>query len=208
MRERLYLFDTTLRDGQQTQGVQFSTPEKRADRRGAGCAGRRLHRGRLARRQPDRQRFLRRAAADRSATFTAFGMTKRSGRSAENDDVLAAVLNADTPAVCLVGKANAFHVRTALGIDAGRKPRQHRPLVRACGGAGPRGACSTPNISSTATGQPGLCAGLPARRLRRRRPLDRALRHQRRHPAGRGRRHHPCGDRLGHPRRPAGDPYP
>src|SRR5690606_22060426 len=50
------------------------------------------------------------------ATFTAFGMTKRAGRSAENDDVLAAVLNADTPAVCLVGKTHDFHVQTALRI--------------------------------------------------------------------------------------------
>ncbi len=55
------------------------------------------------------------------ATFTAFGMTKRAGRSAENDDVLAAVMNAGTPAVCLVGKAHDFHVTTALGISAGRK---------------------------------------------------------------------------------------
>jgi 2-isopropylmalate synthase len=43
-------------------------------------------------------------------------MTKRAGRSAENDDVLAAVLNANTPAVCLVGKSHSFHVSTALGI--------------------------------------------------------------------------------------------
>jgi 2-isopropylmalate synthase len=50
------------------------------------------------------------------ATFTAFGMTKRSGRSAENDDVLSAVINANTPAVCLVGKTHDFHVTTALGI--------------------------------------------------------------------------------------------
>ena len=50
------------------------------------------------------------------ATFTAFGMTKRAGRSAENDDVLAAVMNAGTPAVCLVGKTHDFHVQTALGI--------------------------------------------------------------------------------------------
>ncbi|MGI9388917.1 MAG: citramalate synthase, partial [Boseongicola sp.] len=48
--------------------------------------------------------------------FTAFGMTKRAGRSAENDDVLAAVLNANTPAVCLVGKTHDFHVEKALGI--------------------------------------------------------------------------------------------
>jgi 2-isopropylmalate synthase len=49
--------------------------------------------------------------------MTAFGMTKRSGRSAGNDDVLAAVLNAGTPAVCLVGKTHDFHVKTALGIS-------------------------------------------------------------------------------------------
>jgi 2-isopropylmalate synthase len=48
--------------------------------------------------------------------MTAFGMTKRVGRSAENDDVLAAVLDAGTPAVCLVGKTHEFHVTTALGV--------------------------------------------------------------------------------------------
>ena len=51
------------------------------------------------------------------ATLTAFGMTKRAGRSAENDDVLAAVMNANTPAVCLVGKTHDFHVTDALGIS-------------------------------------------------------------------------------------------
>jgi 2-isopropylmalate synthase len=48
--------------------------------------------------------------------MTAFGMTRRAGRSAANDDTLAAVLNAGTPAVCLVGKTHDFHVTTALGI--------------------------------------------------------------------------------------------
>ncbi|NCV68978.1 MAG: citramalate synthase, partial [Rhodobacteraceae bacterium] len=56
------------------------------------------------------------ARPDTNAQFTAFGMTKRAGRSAENDDVMAAVLNAGTPAVCLVGKTHDFHVTTALGI--------------------------------------------------------------------------------------------
>ena len=49
--------------------------------------------------------------------MTAFGMTKRVGRSAQNDDVLAAVLDAGTPAVCLVGKCHDFHVTTALGVS-------------------------------------------------------------------------------------------
>ena len=43
-------------------------------------------------------------------------MTKRAGRSAANDDVLAEVMNAGTTAVCLVGKTHDFHVATALGI--------------------------------------------------------------------------------------------
>ncbi|MDG2340698.1 MAG: citramalate synthase, partial [Paracoccaceae bacterium] len=51
-----------------------------------------------------------------NAVMAAFGMTKRAGRSAANDDVLAAVLNANTAAVCLVGKTHDFHVKTALGI--------------------------------------------------------------------------------------------
>jgi 2-isopropylmalate synthase len=51
------------------------------------------------------------------ATFTAFGMTKRSGRSAANDDVLGAVMNAGTRSVCLVGKTHDFHVTEALGIS-------------------------------------------------------------------------------------------
>ena len=48
--------------------------------------------------------------------MTAFGMTKRAGRSADNDEVLAGVLNAGTSAVCLVGKTHDFHVTEALGI--------------------------------------------------------------------------------------------
>ena len=52
------------------------------------------------------------------AVMTAFGMTRRVGRSASNDDVLAAVLDAGTPAVCLVGKTHAGQVATALGVTA------------------------------------------------------------------------------------------
>ena len=58
-RERLYLYDTTLRDGQQSQGVDFSAEDKR-DQRGPRRPRPRLCRRRLAGRQPHRQRLLRR----------------------------------------------------------------------------------------------------------------------------------------------------
>ena len=115
MTERLYLFDTTLRDGQQTQGVQFSTFEKVRIAQALDALGIDQIEGGWPGANPTDSAFFESGLTTR-ATMTAFGMTKRSGRSAENDDVLAAVLNAGTPAVCLVGKSHEYHVTKALGI--------------------------------------------------------------------------------------------
>ncbi len=114
-RERLYLFDTTLRDGQQTQGVQFSTAEKIQIAHALDDLGLDYIEGGWPGANPTDSEFFTTAPKTR-ATMTAFGMTKRVGRSAANDDVLAGVLDAATPAVCLVGKAHDFHVTTALGV--------------------------------------------------------------------------------------------
>jgi len=114
-KERLYLFDTTLRDGAQTQGVQFSAGEKHQIAAVLDSLGIDYIEGGWPGANPTDTEFFDSPPKTR-ATFTAFGMTKRNGRSAENDDVLSAVMNAGTPAVCLVGKAHDFHVTTALGI--------------------------------------------------------------------------------------------
>ncbi|UWQ20298.1 citramalate synthase [Jannaschia sp. W003] len=115
MTARIHLFDTTLRDGQQTQGVQFSAHEKREIARLLDALGVDHIEGGWPGANPTDSEFFETAPALR-ATLTAFGMTKRAGRSAANDEVLAAVLNAGTPAVCLVGKTHVKHVAQALGI--------------------------------------------------------------------------------------------
>lgn len=115
MSERLYLYDTTLRDGQQTQGVQFSATEKAEIARMLDDLGLDYIEGGWPGANPTDSEFFASAPATR-ATMTAFGMTKRAGRSAANDDVLAGVMNAGTPAVCLVGKTHVMHVTEALGI--------------------------------------------------------------------------------------------
>lgn len=115
MKEKLYLYDTTLRDGQQTQGVQFSTPEKHQIADALDRLGVDYIEGGWPGANPTDSAFFE-EAPETEAVFTAFGMTKRAGRSAANDEVLAAVLNAGTPAVCLVGKTHDFHVTCALGI--------------------------------------------------------------------------------------------
>ncbi|MGN0933263.1 citramalate synthase [Falsigemmobacter intermedius] len=116
MTERLYLYDTTLRDGQQTQGVQFSVAEKIQIAQALDALGVDYIEGGWPGANPTDSDFFE-ARPQTRAVFTAFGMTKRAGRSAENDDVLAGVMNAGTPAVCLVGKTHDFHVTTALGVS-------------------------------------------------------------------------------------------
>ena len=116
-RERLYLFDTTLRDGQQTQGVAFSVDEKYRIARMLDDLGIDYIEGGWPGANPTDDEFFASPPSLKRSTFTAFGMTRRSGRSAANDSVLAAVVNADTQAVCLVGKAHVFHVKSALGIS-------------------------------------------------------------------------------------------
>jgi 2-isopropylmalate synthase len=115
-RERLYLFDTTLRDGAQTTGVDFSLEDKRLiaktlDELGIDY----IEGGYPGANVTDTELF----ASDLGlahATFTAFGMTKRAGRSISNDPGFQATLQAKAGAVCLVAKAWDYHVRVALGI--------------------------------------------------------------------------------------------
>ncbi|MEL6420670.1 MAG: citramalate synthase, partial [Pseudomonadota bacterium] len=91
-RECLSLFDTTLRDGQQTQGVQFSTAEKAQIAKALDALGVDYIEGGWPGANPTDSAFFDTPPQTR-ARLTAFGMTKRAGISAENDDVLAAVLN-------------------------------------------------------------------------------------------------------------------
>ena len=115
-RERIYLYDTTLRDGQQTQGVNFTVDDKIRISNALDELGIDYVEGGWPGANPTDSDFFN-TNPQLKATFTAFGMTKRSGKSAENDEVLSAVLNANTPGVCLVSKAHDFHVTKALGIS-------------------------------------------------------------------------------------------
>jgi 2-isopropylmalate synthase len=114
--ERLYLYDTTLRDGQQTQGVDFSVEDKQRLAQALDGLGIDYVEGGWPGANPTDSGFFEAAPALAHARMAAFGMTKRAGRSAANDEVLAGVLNARTPVVCLVGKTHDFHVTTALEI--------------------------------------------------------------------------------------------
>src|SRR5258708_1627862 len=129
-RERLYLFDTTLRDGAQTNGVDFTLHDKLAVAALLDDLGVDYIEGGYPGANPvDTELFGR----DRGlrATFTAFGMTRRPGRSTANDPGLAALLDARADAICYVAKTWDYHVRVALETTLEDNLASIRDSVRA-----------------------------------------------------------------------------
>ncbi len=116
-KERLYLFDTTLRDGAQTTGVDFSVEDKRRIAAVLDDLGVDYVEGGFPGANATDTQFLGEPSKLKTAKLTAFGMTKRSGRSVSNDPGLQAVLSSRADAICLVTKSSDYHVRVALGIS-------------------------------------------------------------------------------------------
>ena len=114
---RVYIFDTTLRDGAQTQGVDFNPADKAFIARLLDDAGFDYVEGGWPGANPTDDAFFANPPELKRAKFTAFGMTRRPGRSAENDPGLTALLNTKVGAICMVGKAWDFHVEKALEIE-------------------------------------------------------------------------------------------
>ena len=114
MKERLYLFDTTLRDGAQTNGVDFTVHDKRIIADMLDGLGIDYVEGGYPGANPTDTEFFSAKPAFKHARFTAFGMTRRPGRSISNDPGVASLLGADADAICYVAKAWDYHVRVAL----------------------------------------------------------------------------------------------
>ena len=108
-RERITLFDTTLRDGQQTPGIDFSLVEKIEIAATLDRLGLDYVEGGYPGANPVDTSFFREKRTEK-AKFTAFGMTKRAGVSASNDPGLVGLLAAKADAICLVAKAWDYHV--------------------------------------------------------------------------------------------------
>ncbi len=134
-RERLYLFDTTLRDGAQTNGVDFTLADKLnviglLNRLGVDY----VEAGYPGANPTDTQLFGQKRPS--AARVTAFGMTKRAGRSVSNDPGVAALLAAEADAICFVAKASAFQVRVALETTEEENLASIRESVAAAVAAG------------------------------------------------------------------------
>jgi len=115
-KEKIFIFDTTLRDGAQTEGVNFSIDDKNKIAKALSSLGVDYLEGGWPGANTLDTTFFSKPPKLENTILTAFGMTKKAGRSAENDPGLSALLNTNASAICLVGKSWDFHVDVALGI--------------------------------------------------------------------------------------------
>ena len=118
---RIYLYDTTLRDGAQTQGVDFSVADKAAIAQELDRIGIDYIEGGWPGANPTDDRFFAAPPDFNHARFVAFGMTRRAGRSAANDPGLNAILSTKARSVCMVGDAlcqvNVNRQRSQMDAD-------------------------------------------------------------------------------------------
>ena len=115
--KRVFLFDTTLRDGAQTQGVDFSVADKRRISAALDELGIDYIEGGWPGANPTDTEFFAADPGFKRARFVAFGMTRGAGRSAANDPVVAPILNAPTQGACFVGKSWTYQVDVALKVS-------------------------------------------------------------------------------------------
>ncbi|HXQ91012.1 MAG TPA: hypothetical protein VN768_05585, partial [Acidimicrobiales bacterium] len=115
--EAVDIFDTTLRDGSQQEGLSLTVDDKlrvaeQLDHLGVAY----IEGGWPGANQKDEEFFARAPAELRlsTATLVAFGSTRRAGVRAEDDEVLRHLVKANTEAVCIVAKSSKLHVTEAL----------------------------------------------------------------------------------------------
>ena len=122
--DQFHVYDTTLRDGAQQEGLNLTVADKLVIARHLDRLGVGFIEGGWPGAIPKDTEFFRRAATEldlRHATLAAFGSTRKAGGKAENDPVLTDMLSAKTDVVCLVAKSAAWHVTETLrtSLDEG-----------------------------------------------------------------------------------------
>lgn len=114
------IFDTTLRDGAQFEGISLTVDDKLRVAEQLDWLGVDWIEGGYPQANPKDQEFFRRAPTElklSSATLVAFGSTRRPAGKVDDDPTLRALVGSGVSTVCIVGKSWDFHVTEALGTD-------------------------------------------------------------------------------------------
>jgi 2-isopropylmalate synthase len=116
MKSQVEIYDTTLRDGSQGEGINFSVADKLRIAERIDSFGIHYIEGGWPGSNPRDLEFFKQAARRKwkHARIAAFSMTRRKGVAVENDDLMRQILDAETPVVTIVGKSWLLHVTEVL----------------------------------------------------------------------------------------------
>ncbi|MBU6339434.1 MAG: citramalate synthase [Rickettsiales bacterium] len=114
---RVYLYDSTLRDGAQTSTVNFSVKDKIDIAMKLDSLGIDYVEGGWPGANHTDDEFFSNLPKLKKSQFSAFGMTRRPDVSAANDAGLNALINSDAKVICIVGKTWDFHLKNALNVS-------------------------------------------------------------------------------------------
>src|SRR3954468_11121003 len=117
MSDRIDVFDTTLRDGAQFEGISLTVEDKLRIAEQLDWLGVAFVEGGYPQANPKDEEFFRRAVDElkfQTATLVAFGSTRRPLGKVDVDPTLQALVEAGAPIACIVGKSWDFHVTEAL----------------------------------------------------------------------------------------------
>ena len=184
---RIELYDTTLRDGMQGEGMSLSAGEKlrvahRLDELGIDV----IEAG-FPSSNPKELELFELLSRERfeHAEIAAFGMTRRRDLAAEDDPALRVLADCFAPVCTLVGKTWSLHLEKVVKVDRVREPADDRRVDRVPGRRRQAGDLRRRALLRRLRRRPRVRAGLPACRRAGRGRDGRLLRHERRHAAGR-----------------------
>ncbi len=140
--DAFHLYDTTLRDGAQREGISYSVTDKLAVARLLDDLGVGFIEGGWPGALPKDTEFFARAASGelklRHAALVAFGATRKAGTTADQDKQVRALLDSQAPVITLVAKSDLRHVERALRVDVGEACAMVRDTVAFLVGEGRR----------------------------------------------------------------------
>ena len=199
---RIQIYDTTLRDGMQGEGMSLSAEEKVRVAHLLDDLGIPFIEAGFPASNPKEEELFERLAGERfSADVCAFGMTRRRDVSAEEDPALRLLASSFAPVCTLVGKTWSLHLEKVVRVDPEENLRMIADSVAFLVGEGKRVIYDAEHFFDAWRTRPRLRPALRARRLRGGRGERDAVRHQRRLAAARGRRGRARRRRHGHPGR-------
>src|SRR2546425_524730 len=135
---RIQIYDTTLRDGSQGEGINFSLQDKLLITRRLDDLGVDFIEGGYPLSNPKDYEYFQevRKLSLRHARIAAFGMTRRKGVAAADDTCVKALLDSEAPVVAIVGKTWDLHVRDVLNTTPEENLRMIADTVAVCRSAG------------------------------------------------------------------------